>query len=245
MTYLRAGTCLLMLLLAAGIRWRCSRTGKRLLIGGLAGLFFWAWPPVAALFSGSLEWRYPMRRFPAGDGEAMVVLSGAIYRADDSQPELLPGYDTYLRCRYAAWLYRNWKALPIVASGGPAGGHPPQILADVMAQVLEQAGVPAAGIWKERESQSTYENAVYSVRLLREKGIRRIVLVTEAFHMRRAEACFRKQGVEVTPAAFGRRSARFENAFNAYVPTPSATSENEDSLHEWVGLAWYHLTGKI
>jgi uncharacterized SAM-binding protein YcdF (DUF218 family) len=65
---------------------------------------------------------------------------------------------------------------------------------------LEQEGVPPSKIWTEEQSRSTYENALYSAKLLHGSGIHRIALVMEADSMLRAELCFRKQGLEVTPA---------------------------------------------
>jgi len=54
--------------------------------------------------------------------------------------------------------------------------------------MLEQQGVPADKIWTEEQSRSTYENALYSARLLKEHGIRQIAVIVEADSMPRADA---------------------------------------------------------
>jgi uncharacterized SAM-binding protein YcdF (DUF218 family) len=226
---------LLLIEAARGIR--RARPGRRVFALALA-LFLWSWPPAAALLCGSLEWRYAVSPFPAGDAEAIVVLGGDVYEADPSQPENSPGHNTSLRCSYAAWLHRRWKPLPILAAGGSGA-------AAVMARALEADGAPPSMIWTETASGSTYENAVYSARILRAKGIRRIALVTEAYHMPRAAACFRKQGLAVVPAPFAYRTLRFHADWRHAFPSVEAARFSEDSLHEWVGLAWYRLLGRI
>ena len=163
-------------------------------------------------------------------------------KSDASEPEVLPDYGTFLRCRYAAWLYRYWKPLPIVASGGK---YHDIVMADVMRQILENDGIRGDMIWTEGASRSTYENGLFTSRLLRAKNIHRIVLVTEAYHMPRSAQCFRKQGIDVIPAGCAARYLQFEGRWPQFFPSPGMIRYNEDSLHEWIGLAWYRLSGRI
>jgi uncharacterized SAM-binding protein YcdF (DUF218 family) len=115
----------------------------------------------------------------------------------------------------------------------------------VMRDSLRLEGVPDSMIWSEEKSHSTYQNALYSAQILREKGIHRIVLVTEAYHMLRAEKSFRKQGLEVVPAACGYRAYGSRVYIDRLLPGWEPIAWNEDSLHEGVGLIWYWLHGWI
>lgn len=237
---------LIVLLAAAGVMRRNGRRSGFLTGLVLAGLFLWSWEPITWLLSGSLEWRYPIHQQPAGDAEAIVVLSGSAYAQDASVPEDLPGENTYVRSSYASWLHKNWRALPIVVSGGAiAGPLHPAVLADVMRRVLTEQGVPASMIWTESQSHSTYENAIYSAELLRGKGIHRIVLVTEAYHMLRAEKAFRHQGLTVVPAPCCYRYIQFDGDWRLLLPRVASMDRNDLILHEWVGLLWYWVSGKI
>lgn len=244
MSYLHWGLCGLILLLASRevLRWRSRRNG---LVGlaALLGLFLWSWPPSTALLAYTLERWYPVTPIPAGDAEAIVVLGANVYPPDASQPEPLPGYSTFLRCQHAAWLYRNWKTLPVVASGGVNSSG--VVIADVMLRTLRQAGVPDSMIWAERTSTSTYQNALFTARLLQSKQIHRIALVTEAYHLLRSVQCFRKQGIDVVPAGCNYRYLQFTGEWKEFFPSPQMIGFNEDSLHEWAGLGWYRLSGKI
>lgn len=246
MTYLQPVFPLL-LLLALVQAIRCRRSLAPPAFRGLAlavvALFLASWEPAAWLLSRCLEGRYPPRGYPTGDAGAIVVLASAVYPPSPPMPDPRAGADTYERCQYAAWLFKHWKPLPILASGG--GGFvdsPPYAFA--MREALEREGVPASSIWVEDRSRTTHENAAYSAAILRQKGIQRIVLVTDAYHMLRADACFRKESFAVIPAACGYRTYstfRLANLLPGWEPI----AWNEDAVHESVGLAWYKLHGWI
>jgi uncharacterized SAM-binding protein YcdF (DUF218 family) len=97
----------------------------------------------------------------------------------------------------------------------------------------------------ENKSRTTYENATESKKLLEERGISHIVLVTDATHLHRAVLCFRKQGLEVTPCGCRQRKTRFEPSLYDFLPGVSGLDDVETACHEWVGLAWYRLAGRI
>jgi uncharacterized SAM-binding protein YcdF (DUF218 family) len=144
---------------------------------------------------------------------------------------------------YASWLYRRWRPLPILACGG-TNHAPGQPYAITMREALEKEGVPSSQIWLETRSRSTHENAVFGAEILKGKGLYKIVLVTDAYHMARAEACFRKEGITVVPAACAYRT--FSDFHVAdLLPGWEPISWNEDVLHESVGLLWYRLRAWI
>jgi uncharacterized SAM-binding protein YcdF (DUF218 family) len=62
---------------------------------------------------------------------------------------------------------------------------------------LMKHGVPEAAIEVECRSRSTWENAQFSLPLLRERAARRVLLVTTWYHTRRAVAVFRSSGAEI------------------------------------------------
>lgn len=247
MTYIDPAlpACVFLLVLAAAWAWRHRLPGRRLWALAAAGLFLWSFPPFAWLFSASLEAWYPATFIPRGDAGAIVVLSGGISIPNASRPAVRLDEPTYVRSRHAVWLHQTWRPLPIVVSGGPNVGFPQYILAEEMAKFLRSSGIPAQNIWLEARSYSTYQNARYTAHLLRIRGIRRIVLVTEGYHMLRSELCFRNQGLEVIPAPIDFHSKEWSYDPFDYLPSATAIRYNDQVLHEWVGLAYYWLTGKI
>jgi uncharacterized SAM-binding protein YcdF (DUF218 family) len=241
MTYLHPVLPVLLLFALASLVARRSAAWKWIRAASIAGIFLWAWSPAAWLASRTLERNYRPGR-PAGAADAIVVLSDNTLWPDPSLPEPVLGEGTYTRCRYAAWLYRNGPALPILVTGiAPHFGS----VAQVMKRELEGEGVPAGMIWTEDESTSTFENAAFSARILRRQRAGSILLVTEAYHMRRAELSFRKQGLTVIPAPCAFRTYRFRWKIAEVFPNATAIRENDDALHEWIGLLWYRIRGRI
>ena len=242
MTYLRPVLPFLLLLILLGFSRSSSRFWRRTgILAGIA-LFLWAWPPFAWLLTGTLEWRYPATAFPAGEAEAIVVLSGGSYQGHPAHAKPLVALDTYLRCQHAAWLYNHWRKLPVVATGG---GWSDAAVSTIMRPVLENAGVPPAMISTEEQSTSTYENAYFTAALLRQRGLQKIALVTEAYHMLRSEQSFRKQGLDVLPAPSNYRAVPFRFTLGNLLPSAKAILTNDDALHEWIGLLWYKASGKV
>lgn len=217
-------------------------TRRRILVGSVLALVLWAWPPFAWLVLLPFESRYEKKAPEDKDVEAIVVLSSAVFPPYPPLPTSILGSDTFERTAYAAWLHTHWRAVPVLATGGGSRGG--LAYAITMGEALEKEGVPRDLVWLEGKSTSTYENAEFSVRILREKHIRKIALVTEAYHMVRAAACFRKLGIEVVPAACG---FHIPLSFRSgdLAPTWEAIAWNEASLHEMVGLIWYRFKGRI
>lgn len=216
---------------------------RRVVLTALAAMYVWSWTPFTAFFAWTLERQVATPKEGAANG-AIVVLSGSFYPPDGTQPEILPGYGTYLRCHHAAMLYKRGRPVPVIVTGGPVQGNAgPVDGTAAMRTVLEQEGVPAAMIWSESRSHTTYDNAANTARILREHGIDRAALVTEAFHMPRAAAAFRKQGIGVTPAPCAFRATRLEASWKEFLlPQPGNIPQNEEALHEWVGRAWYAVS---
>jgi uncharacterized SAM-binding protein YcdF (DUF218 family) len=87
----------------------------------------------------------------------------------------------------------------IIASGGRAWAG--IVEAESIRAELVLAGVPPAKIVCERCSLSTRDNARYTAAQLRRRGLARVLVVTCGWHLPRAVALFRAQGLEVRGVA--------------------------------------------
>ncbi|THG69842.1 YdcF family protein, partial [Pseudomonas sp. A-1] len=167
-----------------------------------------------------------------------VVLGGGRERGDPGwggdQPSLL----ALERARLAARLH--WvSGLPILASGGLHRGEPPSE-AELLAAVLSE-DFSVALRWQEGRSRTTWENATLSAPLLRDAGVRRIVLVTQAWHMPRARWCFERQGFEVIPAPMGFLGVANGRPLGGWLPEAVAIWQSSLLLNEAVGRLLYPL----
>jgi uncharacterized SAM-binding protein YcdF (DUF218 family) len=232
------------------VLWRKWRDDRRRLLWAIVPfvlLTIISIPAVAYLLMGTLEWSFPPSSEMPDSAQALVVLSGYMYAPDDgsrAQAEL--SWDTYYRCRHALRMYQRTKGCPILVSGGLSEGapHGPP-LADAMRDFFIEHGVKAGDLIVENQSLNTHENAVFSSRLLRERGIQRIVLITEAKHIWRATKCFQNEGMEVSPSACNHFTTRFRHRVEDYLPSPYGAAAFLAGLHEWVGVAYYKLRGWI
>jgi uncharacterized SAM-binding protein YcdF (DUF218 family) len=223
---------------AAGalVRRRMPRLGRSLIVLSLVLIYVFSMPYVAGKLVEALE---PAERNPAADrsGQAIVVLGGGAYFAAPEYGRDTVGTFTLARLRYAAHLHRELGTPILVTGGAPLG------TADSEAQLMEQALAGDFKIqvkWSEKESRNTLENARYSYRILSAAGVRRIYLVTSAWHMPRARLAFEGAGFSVIPAPTGFRS-QLPLTMVDFLPNASALSSISWFFHEVIGMGWYHL----
>ena len=155
--------------------------------------------------------------------QAIVILGGGVLpdAPEYGAPQLGP--HSMERLRYGALLARR-SGKPLAFSGGLGWGNGPaqrEAEASVARRVLQE-DYGLALRWAEDRSRDTAENADRSAQLLQPAGVRRIALVTDAIHMPRALAEFRRAGFDVVPAPTGFPSAR-GNALLEWLPTPDGT----------------------
>jgi uncharacterized SAM-binding protein YcdF (DUF218 family) len=122
-----------------------------------------------------------------------IVILGAPLRPDDTLPPLAEE-----RVRTGVDLYRRGLADVICMTGGhcPRGHEHTLAEAEGMARWVRAAGVPESALRVDRLSASTRENAARAADLLFPEGRRRVWIVTQRFHLRRAVHCFRQAGFD-------------------------------------------------
>ena len=116
--------------------------------------------------------------------------------------------------------------------------------ARVIARQLEEWGIDPARIIIEEHARNTHENAVYSQRIARERGLEKVLIVTSAYHMKRAAECFAAVGmpVDTFPVDFRARAGVgfFEHS---WFPRANYLGESANELREIAGLYIYRLRG--
>lgn len=196
------GTALLTWALAVVLSLRGRKRSAQVL-AVLAFMWLWCWstPLASHWIRGQLEASYPplpLAAVPAA--QAVVVLGGTMDPPDALRPWPNLGQAAD-RVWHASRLFALGKAPVVLLSGGSDLSKSSQPEALGMRQFMLDLGVPASALLTEEFSRNTRQNAEMSAKLLRERGIQKVLLVTSALHMRRAVQLFEQQGLEVHAVA--------------------------------------------
>jgi len=230
------GILIVVLLAALALTWRRPPLARALVMFAVVALYALSTQFVSVSLLQLLQ---PEPRDPAADrtGQAIVVLGGGTYATAPEYGGDTVNALTLTRIRYAAHLYRVLKK-PVLASGGSYKASPiPE--ARLMRQALQtEFQIPVQ--WVEEASTTTLENARGSSRLLGESGVRRIYLVTHAWHMTRARYVFEQAGFTVIPAPTA-YAVHSPDPLQDFLPSAQALVYSGWFFHEVIGLGWYHL----
>jgi uncharacterized SAM-binding protein YcdF (DUF218 family) len=224
---------------------------RRLAIGALlmalAVLWIPSLPSVAWVLLWSLERQYPavpVDRVPASD---CIVVLGGVLGAEiypRAEVELTESID---RVYHAARLFRESKGKFVVVAAGNQpwmGGERPE--AERIRDLLIEWGVPRDQVLLDTSSRNTRENAVNASALIKSNSCDSSLLVTSAWHMRRAVGAFSKAGVDVFPVAVDVRLVPGDNGgLFRLLPRADILSVSSMAIHEWMGFWVYRLRGWI
>ena len=129
----------------------------------------------------------------AQNADVIVVLGSGLRRDNRPGPALAR------RAIHAAELYSQGLADTVICTGGYTAGRN-RSEADGCREVLIENGVPETAILLEDQSRSTEENAMYAHEIMQEHGFENAILVSDGFHLLRAQWIFSQVGVPVFPS---------------------------------------------
>lgn len=230
-----------------GFSLKKPRWKKRFLVGGFVLLIiftndflsneFMRWWEIPATPLEQLEGKY----------DVAIVLTGV------TESKMLPRDRVHFkkgadRVTHALQLYHHKKVKKILVSGG--SGDPLEQSykeARELFKFLRLAGVPARDLMVEPHSRNTHESAIQVTKMLKPAvGNNKYLLITSGFHMRRALACFEKQGLPVKGY-----SADFYSLERKYfiwmffMPSDEALTRWTKLNKEIVGYIVYKMMGYI
>ncbi len=228
-----------------GIKTKDERKRKRLLFSALALIYICtnsfvvdelarAWEPVTD-DTYMTEEKYDM-----------AIVLGGIGRIDERQKrfDFMTAGD---RLFQTLELYHRGRIKQIFFSGGSGSiRYPDHKEGAYVKKYLNTIHVPDSAIIIENESKNTYENAVYSKKVLDSLQFKgSLLLVTSAYHMPRALATFEKAGYKnIKPYITNRMSGprRYDWDF-CLLPNAEALTNLNMLIHEWVGYTVYKIKG--
>ena len=119
--------------------------------------------------------------------------------------------------------------------------------AEILKNYLIKIGIPDSCVLAENSSKNTYENAIYSEKILTQIHANKefnCLIITSDYHMRRALACFKKTNLNVDPYVKKPSIKHFDLEY-IIVPQSSALFTWKILLHEIIGYCTYKLLNYI
>ena len=229
---------LIMVVGLVGIVRRHWRVGALNIFLGLA-LYALSIFPVANGLVRELEADFPIPDDPAGD--VIILLGGGvIQKVPDLTGTASPSPLMMGRIVTAARLVRKTQ-LPLIITGGRLSDDDVSE-ATLAKRILMDLGVPENAIIEEDKARDTAENARFTAAICRRKGFSRPIVLTTAYHLKRALIAFNDAGLPVTPfpaCFFGQQEASFE--WRDLLPRAEALYLSANALHEYLGIWYYRM----
>jgi uncharacterized SAM-binding protein YcdF (DUF218 family) len=200
--------------------------------------------PVGYLLARPLEERFPPPAPLPTHVDGIIVLGGATDPFMTAERGL-PALNQYgeRMTAFAALARAHPKARLVFTGGNGSLGQPVMSEAEVARLVFADMGLNTSRILFEDESRNTYENALFSKRLVAPAKGETWLLVTSAIHMPRSMGVFRHAGwTNLVPRPVAYTTAHHIGPIGAFDPQPKL-AELDLAVHEWIGLVAYRLMG--
>jgi len=189
----------------------------------MLGCFAWALSiaPVSDTMIRGLESEYSIPTKVKGD---VIILLGG------------PSRGPFTRIFTAVKLQKRLD-IPIIVSGVKVSKHN-GLKFSIVKHFLVDLGIPADKIIEEDKSRDTFENVEFTKKICVKLGFTNPILVTSAYHMKRAIMCFERVDIKVTPFPVGyiyRKDIPYK--WNSYLPGDFLTASI--AIKEWLGIMFY------
>jgi uncharacterized SAM-binding protein YcdF (DUF218 family) len=175
--------------------------------------------------------------------DAGIVLSGFMSR--DKESGSLSFGEGADRLTEGLIQYRKGRIKTIIISGG-SGSLVDDTRESILAKAFltENCGIPDSVVLIDTVSRNTYENAVESKKIMNTKGLKSAIMITSAWHMRRAEGCFKKVGMDVDiHPTDGLYHIQGFSPSDLFIPGTGNIIKWENLMHEIAGIIIYKLQG--
>ena len=210
--------------------------GKGLIVTALLGIALLSTPWIAKRYLAAFE-APALMHIDRKAADAIVILGGGSYKyAPEFGGQHNIKGEALERLRYGAYLARQ-TGKPILVTGGAPDGGPAE--APLMQAVLAQ-DFQVRTRWVEDRSDNTRENAAYSAEMLKQDGVTRIWLVSQAWHLPRAIPEFERHGLTVIAAGTGYVNTAPTIPLD-FVPNGGYLRLSHHATHEAIGRVWYRL----
>jgi uncharacterized SAM-binding protein YcdF (DUF218 family) len=180
--------------------------------------------------------------------EGFIVLGGSFetdLSAVHKTPQLNSSADRLYQAVKLINMYPDSKLLFTGKYGGLNQKKVKTLAADEAMTFFDDIGLKNVNLILEGRSRNTYENALFSKELVNPKSDQKWVLITSAYHMKRAVSVFHKLDWSVIPYP---TDFKTEKEFNFFYFDPFILRNlrrSEIAIREIIGIIAYKFTGKL
>ena len=222
-------------LLVAALVFKNPRLKWRLLVSTFIILLIFSNPLLIGLFAKA--WDIPPSIIkPGSTYSCVIVLGGFAGETSPGKGEFNTSADRFIQ---TIELYDLGRAKHILMTGGSANLVNTKFReANWVAKQFKNVNIPDSALLIEDQSRNTLENASFSKKILESNHLQPpFILVTSAFHMRRATGIFKRAGIDVIPYPCNYLTGSSTVTFDSFIPDAQAISTWDFYLKEVVGNA--------
>ena len=222
---------------------RRQRTGKFTVTLGVVFLLLMSYDALPDRALGTLERRYPpLKEIDSISDVKWIVVLGGGHVTDPNLPvaSRISG-ESLSRLIEGVIIHKRLPQSRMVLSGGNIFDPVPE--SKSMAKLAIILGIDKDDIHEEPAGLDTEDQAMLIKKIV---GKDKFILVTSAFHMPRSMALFQKQGMHPIPAPSGYR-VKNRNEVDPFMffPDSGGIEKMEFAVHEYLGMLWAKLRGRI
>lgn len=204
-------------------------------------LYVFSIPCIAKITLSPLEEGFPFE-VPEPEGKTVVlVLAGGIWSMDDKDNQFAMSAETLQRFVAGVALSRK-SGYPLLFSGGYPEKASLEQINYMVRRTAEDVGFSGI-LLVEGASRTTWENLLFSSKIISTEGFEDVILVTSGFHLKRSLRAARHilQNVRIHPFPSGRLEGGGAGTIIDYLPSPSAMRNTSLALRELFGLFAYNF----
>lgn len=228
--------------------WGLARRRRGPMLAALVVLLVSSNPLVGSwLMRATENWAERQSAALSTTADAIVVLSAG--RGLARGPDRVSEWGDSNRFFGGVELFQAGKAPLLIFTGAPVAGAPDlPTEGDMLATLARALGVPVDRIAITGRVVNTADEAreVAALLIARQVTSPRVLLVTSAFHMRRARLVFEQHGLVVAPFPVNFAVDAYDGlTLMRFLPSVDALRQTHTALRELYGRAFYWLWGAV
>ena len=176
--------------------------------------------------------------------DGILILGGATNPLLFKEFDQISLNDSAERLVESVMIIRKFEKAKVIFSGGSGIVNRSDLGHSQVAKLFyKKMGVDINKIFFEDKSRNTHENIIYSKKIAKPKKNENWLLITSAFHMKRALLIAEKNNWKLIPYAVDFKNIK-EFKLTPNLNLLSNLNSFQSGLHEWLGLVSYYLMGR-